>query len=142
MGLIASSLYLTTTLDAALAALDSGSAKIILFKNNWTPVVGDTISALTEADFSGYAAQTIGAWASSAFSSGKARAAASGNPFTFTNSTGVTGNDIYGYAVVNSAKTVLHFAERGSAAPYDLNGIGNSLAVNLKYTRGDDPSPD
>lgn len=141
MGVIASSLFLTTTLDADLAALDSAGAKLILFKNNWTPAVGDTISALTEADFSGYAAQTIGSWAASSFSSSKARAVASGNPFTFTNSTGVVGNDIYGYAVVNSAKTVLHFAERGGAAPYDLNGILNSIAITLKYTRGDDPSP-
>lgn len=142
MGVIASSLYLTTTLDADLAALNAAGAKVILFSNNWTPAVGDTISALTEATFSGYSAQTIGAWAASAFSTGKARSTASGNPFTFTNSTGVVNNSIYGYAVVNSAKTVLHFAERGAAAPYDLNGAGKSLAINLKYTRGDDPAPD
>lgn len=142
MGVIASSLFLTTSLDGTLADLDAAGALVVLFKNNWTPVVGDTISALTEANFSGYAAQTIGSWAAAAFSTGKARSTADGNPYLFANSTGVTNNDVYGYAVVNAAKTVLHWAERGAAAPYDLNGAGKSLAINLKYTRGDDPAPD
>ncbi len=142
MGVIASALFLTTTLDATLAALSAATAKVRLFKNNWTPAAADTISAATEADFSGYAAQTIGSWSSAAFTSAKARSAASANPFTFTNSTGVTGNSIYGYYVTNSAGTVLHFAERGAAAPYDLTAAGNSIQVALNYTRGDDTLPD
>lgn len=142
MGLIVSALDLVADLDNTLAALDAAGALVILFKNNWTPVVGDTISALTEADFSGYVAQTIGTWSGSVFATGKARAVAAGNPFTFANTTGSVGNDVYGYAVVNAAKTFLHWAERGASAPYDLNGAGKSLAINLKRTRGDDPAPD
>lgn len=47
----------TTFMDLVVPAIDGGTntAKIRLFQNNYTPVTGTVIAALTEATFGGYA---------------------------------------------------------------------------------------
>jgi hypothetical protein len=120
-------------LNAITGAFNSGGVKLRLFKNNHTPVEGDTIGNYTEADFSGYAAVAIGPWNAATYSSGSASASATSSQ-TFTNSTGAVGNDIYGYYVTDAGNTTLYFAQIASTVPIDMNTALQSLTVQPVYT--------
>lgn len=140
-GQVVPSEELVRRLDTYLAARVAAGDVVRLFRNNVTPAIGDTVASYTEANFSGYAAQALPSFSAAAFSTSKARATAT-STLIFTNSTGVTGNTIYGYYVTNSAGTQLRWAHRPDNAPYDLSAAANAVNVLLKYTEGDDPSPD
>lgn len=139
-GIIVPSEELVRSLDDYLGLLNSAGVVIRLFSNNHTPVIGDTVAAYTEATFSGYSSQTVGAWGGAVFSSSKARSTAT-TPRTFTNSTGAVGNTIYGYYVTDAGGSDLVFAHRPDNGPFDLLTAGKSMTVACAYTRGDDPAP-
>lgn len=114
---------------ATLAHNGGGGAEWVvhLFKNNHTPVLGDILADFTEADFSGYVPQDIGAFGAAVFAVDRATALASA-ALTWTNSTGAVGNSIYGVFVTNNAGTVLIFAERGPAVPIDMTTAGKTMS--------------
>lgn len=116
------------SLDTLAAALNAGTAKLRLFKNNHTPDEADDISDYTEADFSGYAAATIGAWNAATYAGGLANVEAT-TAQTFTNSTGAVGNDVYGYYVTDSAGTVLYYAQRANSPPLSLQLAGEAVTI-------------
>lgn len=113
----------------------AGAYKIGLYKNNWTPAEGDTISAVTPADFSGYSTvglATFSSWASATFST--PRWTVTHADVTWTHNGGGTSNDIYGYYVVDGSGN-LAWAERYASAPVTLSGSGQSFTVSPKFTR-------
>lgn len=110
--------------------LGAQSFRLKLFKNNYTPVVGSVLGSFTEANFSGYAAAivTAGGW-STPVNDGTGRAISNNALFTFSNTTGAVGNDIYGYFVTDAGGTKLYWAERFGVAPVDMNSAGKVLNV-------------
>lgn len=122
---------LTAAADA-LAALahDGGGAAewvVHLFKNNHTPALGDDVADYTEADFSSYVPLPIGAFGAAVFAVDRATALALA-ALSWTNSTGVVGNSIYGAFITNAAGTEMRFAERAPAAPIDMTTAGKTMS--------------
>lgn len=105
---------LSVELNAIKAAWAAATSYTLhLFKNNYTPVPGESLGSYTEADFTGYAAATIDktAWGSSSVS---AHIASITNSVlsTFTAGSGMVGTqDIYGYYVLDGS-SALAWGER------------------------------
>src|SRR5262249_55420012 len=119
-------------LDKLLAAY--GNTLVMgLTKTDITPASGDTASTYTahEADFSGYARQTITTWGASTTVSGRATATATA--LTWTNSTGATGNNVYTYFVLDGSGNLL-WAERDATAPIDMGSAGRSYTITPTLT--------
>jgi hypothetical protein len=124
---------LLKTLDDQLAAFVSDGYQWGLYKNNWTPANGDTISAVTPCDFSGYAGlQNFAAWNAATWVSPRAEADA--DDVVWTHNGGGTSNDVYGYYVVDGSGN-LAWGERNAAAPVTISGAGQTYTVKPKYTR-------
>ncbi len=102
-----------------------------LFKNNYTPVAGTTLAALTEADFNGYVAKALTNWTSPTPVASRAQTQA--DPVNWTKGVGGTGNSIYGYYVIDNAGNLL-WAERDPNAPIDMNTDGKQYLILPRYT--------
>lgn len=110
--------------------LGAQSFRLKLFQNNYTPVVGSVLASFTEATFSGYAAGiiTAGGW-TAPVNDGTGRAISNNALFTFSNTTGAIGNNIYGYFVTDAGGTKLYWAERFGVAPVDMMTAGKVLNI-------------
>ena len=104
-------------------------SKLILFTNNFIPTEGTVIGSLTECAVAGYAAASL--------ASGSWNVTTSTNITTvnyaqqsFTPTTAVT---CYGYAVTNSAKSIVLWAENFGSA-YTLPAGGGTINVTLSMT--------
>lgn len=87
-----------------------------LYKNDWTPVVGDTIAAVTPADFGGYSGRIVlNAWDTGGIVFTTPRAIVL-HPFVTWTADGTSTNDIYGYYVTTGGGVLL-WAERRVDAP-------------------------
>lgn len=124
-----SKVYLTK--QAALPAQNFYPATIKLFQNNYIPVAGTVIGDLTEATFSGYAAQALAGGAVSGMLDASGRAVAQWNAVTFTKA-GATGNTIYGYYVIDGSGNLL-WAERFDSS-IAMNTDGAFIQLTPKFT--------
>lgn len=123
------------TLIASLDDLMEGrylNAKIKLYKNDITPDETSELADFTEANFSGYAEQTLVPDGTAAIVDGKAQQ--SFDDAVFSHDGGATPNDIFGYFVVDSTETDLLWAERYASAPATLNGSGQTYTVEPVLT--------
>lgn len=123
--------------DAKTAMMHDGGGSnewiLHLFKNAHTCVLGDVVADFTEADFSSYVPQPIGAFSGSAFGGGVAIADGT-TPITWTNSTGAVGNDIYGVYCTDLAGTSLKFSENPPSVPIDMNTAGATIQYIPRMT--------
>jgi hypothetical protein len=110
-------------------AMTYEGSKLILFTNNFIPTEGTVIGNLTECAVAGYAAISLatGSW----------NVTTSTNITTvnyalqaFTPTTAVT---CYGYAITNSAKSTILWAENFGSA-YTLPTGGGTINVTLSLT--------
>lgn len=119
---------LAAALDAILANADFATAKLRLFKNNFTPSNTSVIASFTEADFAGYAPIDLSAWGAAALFAHVAQAQNIATSFVITAGT----QNIYGWYVTNAAGTKLLLSQRDPNAPVLLDGGGmNAYAVTL-----------
>lgn len=116
-------------LDAATAA--NVMKRIRLFKNDHTPVSGDTVGAYTEADFDGYPGFTALTWAA-AFVNATPAGETDATNIVWTKSAGATGNTIYGVYITDGSN-VLTYAER-FAAPILMTSTGAAIDYTPKVT--------
>jgi len=118
-------------LEALVGKTAGQNLKLILFKNDYTPVEGTTEANLTEADFTGYAAITLTAasWSYVAGDPGTLSYAAQ----TFV-STAAQSQNVYGYGLVQVTSGKLVWAERFTDGPYLILHDGDDIAVTLAVT--------
>ena len=109
-------------------------SKLILYTNNYTATETTVIGDLTECAVAGYAAKSLQGVASAlawTISTATLITTASYPEQEFTITTAVS---CYGYAVTNSAKSVLLWAEYFTGAPFTLPAGGGSIKVTLNIT--------
>ncbi len=116
-----------TILDDFLHIVD---LKLHLYKSNTTPISTTVLTDLTEADFVGYAAQTIVKtnWTTPT-NDGAGRAISNNLLFNFAATSGATPNDIYGYYVTNTGSTIIYWCERFTGAPIPMSTTGATLSI-------------
>lgn len=117
------------------AVSDNLLKRIRLFKNNHTPVNGDTAAAYTEADFSGYSGFQALTWAAAVIN-GSVQGEIDATQVTWTHNGGATSNTVYGIYVTDAAD-VLTYAERfpapvtmasnGDAIPYTAQVVAQNI---------------
>lgn len=91
-----------------------------LYQNNYTPTDSSVLSDFVEANFTGYAAQTVAATAwNNATTDASGNTCATAADLVWTN-TGTTSQTIYGYYVTDTGGTILEWCER-FANPRTLN---------------------
>lgn len=107
--------------------LNNQGSKVMLFKNDWVEDCVPLIADLTEANFDGYARQTVGTWLGPFWASPVASTSA---PLvTFTCTGGGTPNTIYGYGLVSIADGLLLWAEKNPAGPVTISAAGQVYVV-------------
>lgn len=121
---------LTTFLDQIRTGT-LNTAKVRLYKNNRTPTQADTPANYTEADFSGYAAQTP-TWVAATITSDIAKITC--GTLTFTHSAGATDNSLYGWFLTDSGNTVLYAAQIDPHAPFTMSGNGTTYQLTPSIT--------
>lgn len=97
-----------------------------LYQNNFTPVAGPmSLGDFVEADFSGYAAETLdaGDWAVPSIVANHAQTSQPTKQFTHDG--GPTDNNIFGIYVTDQPPTVVLWAERDPAAPVVMDPGAN-----------------
>jgi hypothetical protein len=104
-----------------------------LFKNNYTPVEGDTEAAYTEADFTGYASVSLtpATWVTTA----GAPSDVTYPEQTFTSSANQMLQNVYGYYLVQTTSGKLVAAERFSNGPFPIQNNGDAIKVTPKITQ-------
>jgi hypothetical protein len=105
-----------------------GTLTLHLARNNVTITRASVLTDFTEANFSGYAAQTIGAWGTPVYDATNHRYNSSAPPLTFLNSTGSVGNSIYAVYITNVAGHLVYAEEvtGGPATPVDMTTAGKA----------------
>lgn len=90
-----------------------------LYRNDYTPGDGSTLSSFTEATFTGYFRETIAraTWDPSALDGHKGKITYA-TVFEWTNN-GATAQTLYGYYIVNPATAKVNWSER-FATPFEL----------------------
>lgn len=114
---------------------NASALKLALFKTNVTPTTSSVLATFTEADFPGYARQSIVTWPVPAVGAHIASMAAAAN--TFTRSTTGANQTIYGYMVLDNAGTTLLWAELDPNAPINLTNAGDSYTVTATLAEKD-----
>lgn len=106
-----------------------------LFKNNHTPVVGDTMASLTEADFPGYAPVNLNSTPTHL-----PMVAHVGflqwNAVSFTRSSGAGSQTIYGYFVREPVSPQLLWAQL-LPVPVVVTTVGQIIIVTPQYSLQD-----
>lgn len=103
-----------------------------LYQNDITPSETDTAASYTEATFTGYAAVTL-TGASWTIVEG-APSEASYAQQAFVSSADQTLQAIYGYFVTRITSGRIAWAERFSAAPYNIENNNDTINVTSKIT--------
>lgn len=112
--------------DVIAGALNN--CRIHLYKNDYVPTVFDVVAAFTEADYTGYAFQSVLTAAWNAVIQADGSAGVIGPGLFFDASGTAVANTIYGYFVTDLAGTTLLWAER-FAAPVGITGPGNGFTL-------------
>lgn len=107
--------------------------RVVLFSNNYTPVVGSSWANLTEATFPGYSRQTPTFGTPTVTSS---VASSVGSQVTFTCTGGGASQDIYGWALIDTTPGTPEIlaANRFSGAPIAMVNNGDFIKVTLTET--------
>lgn len=101
---------------------------IRLFKNNFTPTGASVAADFTEADFDGYASQTVVAWGAG-FLNGSNQGEIDHAIKTWTATGGATPNTIYGYYLTRDSDGKVYYSERNPAGGVLINGAGQTYSV-------------
>jgi hypothetical protein len=109
-----------------------GQLKVHLFKNNYTPDHTTVLANLTEANFTGYASADADNPVTQAALDVAGRAFVLWDMIRWTKA-GATGNDIYGYWVVDSGGNLL-WVERFITGVFSMNTDGSVLQFFPKLT--------
>lgn len=113
------------------AGLLNGAA-IRLFKNDLTPINTTVLADFIQADFTGYAAQTLAGWAVAILdANNKGSSTATVN--TWTCSGLAVPNTVYGVYIVSAAGALL-YAERNPSGGILVNSIGQTYAYTPVFT--------
>jgi hypothetical protein len=117
---------LADNLAAWLSGL--GTLTLHLAKNSVTITQASILTDFTDANFSGYAAQTIGTWGAPVYDATNHRYTSAAPALTFLNTTGSVGNSIYAVYVTNAAGHLLYAEEvtGGPATPVDMTTAGKA----------------
>jgi len=110
-------------LDGLTATVD-----LHLYQNDMAPSPSSVLGDFTEADYDGYAEETItpGTWA--VFLQGISQAVAVGPGIVFSPTGATTPNVVYGYYVTDNTNTRLLWAER-FAEPKVMNGVTTGFTL-------------
>jgi len=113
--------------------------EIGLYKNDWTPIVGNTISDVLPADFGGYSGlQSLDSWDTGGITFSSPRAIVT-HPYKTWTADGSTTNTIYGYYVVTSGGVLL-WAQRRSTGGISIGVVpGQTYSVIPRYTFRPEP---
>lgn len=103
-----------------------------LYQNNITPDESTTLGTLSEADFDGYASQSVNDFGVPVDFSNHVDSTA--GTYTFTKGVGVTTNNVYGYYVTDNTDTELLWAERYAGAPAAILLPGQTFSVTPVIT--------
>lgn len=120
---------LANLLDVFLGVVAPAALHLHLFKSNTTVDTDTVLGDLTEADFAGYAVQTLsfpgGSFVASHIATNQA------DPATFTISAGT--QNIYGWYLTDDTDTILITSQRDPAAPVlmDVAGINSYQVTEL-----------
>lgn len=107
----------------------AATTSVHLFKTDVTPSDISVIGDFTEADFTGYAAQTIAAWDASqidALTGRKFMTPTLGTPAIFTQTGVVLTNTVYGFWLEDNG--ALFFAERFEN-PVQMDTLGKTVTI-------------
>lgn len=103
-----------------------------LFKNNWTPAVGDDETDATEADFTGYSAKTL---------TGASWTSTPGNPSEisyamqeFISSANQTAQNVYGWYITQATSGKAICADRFTGAPVVVEVLNDTIRVTPVLT--------
>ncbi|SRR6266567_2011054 len=112
--------------NLAAWAVGVGALTIKLAKNNVTITRATVLGDFVEANFSGYASQSVGAWGSPVYDAANHRYSITAPTNQWTNSTGAVGNTIYAIYVVDSSGNLIYCeaARDASSAPIDMTVAG------------------
>jgi hypothetical protein len=121
----------------ALAALLSGYGPLTLrlAKNNVTITRATVLTDFTEANYSGYAPQTLGTFATPALDSVNHRSYAAAPALSFQNTTGSVGNSIYAVYATNGAGHLVYAEEvaGGPSVPVDMTTAGKTFVYTPTF---------
>ena len=119
-------------LTRALNKGATGDVKLLLYKSNTTLTEATAYADLTIADFTGYADATL---------TGASWTITDADPsvssyakVTFTSSAGSQNQNVYGYVVTNSAKTIALWGETFTDGPYNIANNGDKIEVTLSFS--------
>lgn len=113
--------------------MTANTCQVKLYKANVTPGPGTLLAALTEADFSGYAAQDLTTPTVEPDLDGNNRGVLAFDEVAFEHNGGGTGNDIYGYFAVDDAGDLL-WAERFGDAPRSVTADPDEVRFTPRIT--------
>ena len=105
-----------------------GTLTLHLAKNNVTITRASVLTDFTEANYSGYVAQTIGTWGAPVYDATNHRYTSTAPALTFINSTGSVGNSIYAVYIKDAGGTLIYAEEvtGGPATPVDMTTAGKA----------------
>lgn len=107
--------------------------RIVLFQNDYDPLIDSEWADLDEADFDGYARATpaFGAWGVAGDT-----ASSEADAVQFIHDGGGTPNDVYGWALIDIAPATpeLWALDRFSGAPLRMEFNGDTIVVQLTET--------
>jgi len=127
---------LLAAIDAVTVAL-SGSHKVALFKNDYTPTSNTVIGDLEEADFTGYAAVTNSGWLAAAWATQGAAYQYMDTPAIFQPTGTTVSNVIYGWYFYATGTPNVYILGERFASPIPMNDPGDQIMVIGAYAIAD-----
>lgn len=109
------------------------NGKLNLFKSNTTPAETDTSATYTNADFTGYSADTAITGSSYTVVEGAPTSATYAQQ-TWTSSADQATQNVYGYYMKQTTSGTIMWAERFSDGPYPITNNGDAIKVTPAIT--------
>jgi hypothetical protein len=106
----------------------TATVKVHLFQNDYAPAPGSVLADFTEADYTGYAAQTVTPATWPVYFQGIAQVVAVGPALVFTPTGSTIANIVFGYFVTDTTGTRLLWAERFEESKV-LNGVTTGFSL-------------
>lgn len=130
-------------LDAVVAVTTalSGSHKVALFKNDYTPTIATVIGDLVEADYDGYAAVTNSGWLPAAWATQGAAIQYMDTPAVFQPTGSVVTNVIYGWYFYKTGTPNVYIMGERFSSPIPMGDTGDQIVVQGVYGIADPGVP-
>jgi hypothetical protein len=112
-----------------LNLIKAGTFSLRLFRNNHTPAAASVLADFTEANYSGYSAQTLSYGTPATNGSGQGQMTAT--IINFDHNGGATSNTIYGYYLVNTGTSKVVKAEKLDST-VSMAFLGDRIAITEK----------